>query len=668
MDGTMRDAMNAKMEGIQAVVANSHKAQTDGHASDVIDKEILESGSMPAPVEVNRANLGDILRQRVAKLRNYVATRDATITKLQQNQMVFQENEAELRGRYLLIPELENQLKEGRARLAEARQTYFPALIKFYEESIKAFAKDLADNMAEIADLENSYPELKAKLDEERRIIAVHQKFLQRFTKESHREDIRYTAQSTPTPREATIKDADTFLAASIKEASENFLIVSVEKDSPALFVSLFGHYNGLGWNPNYLQIAEGAEICKELDAYQKAIQAVWQIKLQMWADQDAAAGLLLAPADVIQQKKESGNRYNIVNLVREGNGFCFVPIDSNIITELPSYRGITPEMRVECSGNLKGSKKYMLCVTAVTSPQFVEDFFFSNDGSPLKKPTCYLDDLHELGTWQRIPLVIRNSLNQAVRRVESRERNIAIMNKLRENADKKSLCELADGIPGTAVICTPSPRAGNGHSLGFQIISDGITVKPGPLATDRSKKSVVYEYLLDGKPRHEVFARGRNGLFLNEHLRELASQNETFELGWYIPVAMTKYAAEEMTRQNVIDMIMPIGEGGRNGTYLFRIFVAEKRGERADRDVAYVVTRIDDTFTFVTGLTNFSSAQFVQQGFNFGTPYGLNELKGYVLHVLQKAYCKEMPYNTLPNHLKTGQVKAQGTSHENVS
>ncbi|MEK7082746.1 MAG: hypothetical protein AAB972_01125, partial [Patescibacteria group bacterium] len=345
---------------------------------------------------------------------------------------------------------------------------------------------------------------------------------------------------------------------------------------------------------------------------------------------------------------------------------------------DLLSYRNVNPEIRVECGDIKEGNKKHMLRVASVTAPQYVEDFFFPEAaGGKCILPTFYFDDIHEIMTWQGINLVIRDSLTNGIRLAESWEKEADVMQKLGHVSDiTKTVNQLADGASGIAVIRIPKSRYS--FNVGFQIVSDGITVLPGPVATERSKKASVYEEIIDGKPVVEFFARAKDGSFVNKKLQELAIRNEAFELSWLMPAAVIRHTAQYVSVDNVSSLVMLTDEGGRNGTYVFKISVkasastVNKREETEvyrEVEVAYVVTRESDTITFVEGLTRHSVDRLVEQGFALDTPYALGELRGFVLHILQKVYSKvsDTRYDEFPEHLKGARAKAAQKSTTRV-
>ncbi|MEK9195111.1 MAG: hypothetical protein AAB975_01950, partial [Patescibacteria group bacterium] len=291
--------------------------------------------------------------------------------------------------------------------------------------------------------------------------------------------------------------------------------------------------------------------------------------------------------------------------------------------------------------------------------------------------PTFYFDDIHEIMTWQRINLVIRDSLTNGIRLAKSWEKEADVMQKLGHVSDiTKTVNQLADGASGIAVIRIPKSRYS--FNVGFQIVSDGITVLPGPVATERSKKASVYEEIIDGKPVVEFFARAKDGSFVNKELQELAIRNEAFELSWLMPAAVIRHTAQYVSVDNVSSLVMLTDEGGRNGTYVFKISVKasastvnkqEETEVYREVEVAYVVTRESDTITFVEGLTRHSVDRLVEQGFALDTPYALGELRGFVLHILQKVYSKvsDTRYDEFPEHLKGARAKAAQKSTTRV-
>lgn len=663
---TMQDAISGQLEKLQAVAAGTGTTRqiVNGEVSSVTTEQSVVT--IPAPVEIDEDGLADVIRERIDKLKQLVATRDARDSGQQQRRNQFEKNEMNLRDLYRQQPEFEKYLREETRKLAEAKREHFLIRdISVLETGVQELTEGLVNTLRDIAYFEENYPELKAKLDEERIMVAAYRRFLERFAREVNEDGVRYTAHGTPNPCMAEmIKVADAFLEMSIKEASASHspLIVLVDDGMAPMFVS----HDGKRWAPKHPQLLEGVEVCKELTAYAGAIYVAKQKKLQQWADGDVEAGLLLTPESVAQQKKDPRNRHNIVNMVRcGGDGFCFVPVIVPVkfrkSTTLSSYSAVSSEMKVEYGDNSEGVKQHMLRVTAITIPQYVEDIFFPEEGNGNSvKPTFYFDDLHEISTWRRINPIVRDSLANAVRWAESMGKRIAIMEELSDVSrvsDLRTIHQLADGAVGTAVIHAPKPKYGYDiFDIGFKMISDGITVRPGSVATDQSRKLAIYEAILDGKPVAEFFARAENGSFLNEELEDLVVRNEMFELKWVVPLAVKQYDAEEVSHANAMAMVMPLLEGGREGTYVLRISV--KRGEKEEgrREVAYVVRRTDDKLTFVAGLTHYSVAKLVGQGFCLNKPYSLGELKGYILHVFQKAL--DIPYDTLPEHLKGARAK----------
>lgn len=676
--GTMQDQLNAHKEGLEVVTAASNKQIVNGEVvEDTIKQQVA---SPPAPAEADEDKIADIIRARIVRvqkrIQEFVATRNDRDTGLRQRRDRLEKNEVNLRDLYREKPEVEKLLQEEVRKLAEAKKAGLTHDVPVLQEGVQALTEDFADITRTITTLETRYPELKGKLDEEQRVITAHQRFLERFAKEVDGGDVvQYTAKRTPTPGVDTIKAADIFLETSIKEASagQHSLIVLSDSTTTSLFVS----GDGRRWVPKYPQLLEGIEVCRELTDYADAVHAAKQRKLQQWADKDVEAGLLLTPQIVAQQKNDPQNRHHIVNMVRTGNGFCFVPVMSKKSTTLAHYCAMPSEIKVEY-GNPEGTKRHMLRVTAVTTPQFVEDIFFPEEGNGIAvMPTFYFDDLHEISTWRRINPVVRDSLTNAVRWAEGKEKEIAVMEELGNVSaisDLRTIHQLADSAVGTAVIHAPRSRYGNGgFAIGFQMVSDGVTVRPGLRATDRSKKLPVYEEILDGKPVTEFFARKKDGSFVNEELQELAVRNEAFELGWLVPSAATVHNAERVCAENIAAMIMPDDKSGTCSTYVFHVSVAEKhRGKEETtsyHEVAYVVACTDNALTFVTGLTPYSISRLIQQGFALGTPYNLGELKGYILHVFQRLYCRVMDvaHSELPENLRVGRAKVQGPTQEKL-
>lgn len=653
--GTMQDAMNAHLEELQAATMGSVKQVMNGEVADAVINQSVSFA--PASVEVDEDALADIISARLARREQFVATRNARDMGLRQRRDRLEKNEMNMRDLYREKPEIERLLQEEIRKLAEAKRNSLIHDIPVLQTGVQELTEDLVNVATAITVLETRYPELKAKLEEEQKVIAAHRRFLERFSKEVVGETVRYIGNGTPTPRAADIKAADHFLEKSIKDASELLLIVSVTKVEEALFVA----HDGSRWNPQHPELAEGIEVCSELALYEQAIKAADQERLRVWAERDREAGLLLAPQTTATQKKDPRNRHSIVNMVRCGDGYCFVPIMSKKSADLLTYSNVFAEMRVEYGDNKEGNKKHMLRVTAVTAPQFVEDVFFPEAAAgKCVTPTFYFDDLHEISTWRRINAMIRESLTNAVRWAESKEREIAVMEELGDISrlkNLKTLVQLADGVAGIAVIRIPKSKYGN-TEVGFQIVSDGMIVRPGSVATDRSKKLSVYEAILDGKPVTEFFARAKDGSFVNEQLQDFAVRNESFELNWLVPIAVAEYTAEQVSNVNIVALVMPTNGdgGGKNGKYVLRTSVKEKHGEvEVYREVGYVVAREDEKIIFVEGLTPYSVTRFRKQGFALNTPYMLGDLRGFILYLLQRVYCKalDVHYDELPEFLK---------------
>lgn len=671
--GTMQDQLNAHKEVLQGVTAVSNKQVINGEvACDTAEQSVMP---LLAPVEVDEDGLADIIRARLARRQEFVETRNARDMGLRQRRDRLEKNEVNLRDLYREKPEVEKLLQEEVRKLAEAKKAQLTHDIPVLQAGVQVLTEDLVDIKRAITALETRYSELKGKLDEEQRVIAAHQRFLERFAKDVGEDSVaQYTAKGTPTPGVDTIKAADTFLETSIKEASAALIVLSDNTTT-----SLFFFSDGRRWIPQYPQLSEGIEVCRELTNYAQALLSAKHKKLQQWADEDVEAGLLLTPQNAAQQKKDPRNRHNIVNMVRCGDGFCFVPVKVSARapdklkkpSELPYYSTAGSEIKVEYGKNPERTKRHMLRVTAVTTPQFVEDIFFPEGNGTLVRPTFYFDDLHEISTWRRINPVVRDALTAGVRWAQVKEKEIADMEELGNVSGiscLRTIYQLADGAVGTAVVHAPRPRYGyGGFAIGFQMVSDGVTVRPGPRATERSKKLPVYEEILDGKPVAEFFARKKDGSFANEELQELAIRNEAFELGWLMPSVAAAHNAERVCADNIAAMIMPDDESGDRGAYVFQVSVAEKhRGKEETtsyHEVAYVVVRTDNALTFVAGLTPYSCSRLIQQGFALNAPYDLGELKGYILHVFQRLYCKmlDVDHNELPEHLRVGRAKAQG-------
>lgn len=662
--GTMQDQLNAHKEALQAAAAGGKQVI---NGDEVLEDEAVQPVlSISTLVEVDEDRVAELIQRRIAKRQEFVETRNARDIGLQQRRDRLVKNEANLRTLYQEKPEVGKLLQEEMRKLTEARKAGLTHDIPILQAGVQALTQDLTDITGMITALEARYPELKAKLDEERRTVAALQRFLERFAKEVGEDGaLRYTAHGTPNPGTADIKTVVTFLEASIKEASQ-FLIVLTDSTTRSLFVSS----DGKRWAPKYPHIPQGIEVCSELAGYAEAIRAVKQKKLQQLADEDMQAGLLLTSQEVARQKKDPHNRYNIVNLVRYGDGFCFIPNASKKSTTLTGYSGVPSEIKVECASNSEETKRNVLKVTAVTMPSCVEDFFFPEEGKgKLIKPVFYFNDLHEISTWRRIHPDVRESLVRAVRWAEGKERETAVMEELGDVGnvdDLRTIHQLADGAVGMAVVHILRSRYTNDGPIGFQMVSDGVMVRPGSRATEKSKKLPVYEEILDGKPVAEFFTRTKEGLFANAELQEIAVRNEFFELKWLVPVAAAEHHADLVDADNIRAMIMPNNNGGVNGTYVFQTSVTERHRGKEEatiyHEVAYVVRHMDNTLTFVSGLTRYSTGRLTQQGFAFDRPYDLGDLKGYLLHVLQRAYCKilDVDNDELPEHLKVGRAKAQ--------
>lgn len=667
--GTMQDALKAHMEEITTVTAANTVAQTQTVNGEIVTK--TEQLVSPAPVPVvdmeDEDGLAAIIRARMARRQQFVASRDSRDAGLRQNRERGEKNEVNLRDLYRERSEVEKLLQEEILKLSEAKTAHFgPHDLAVLRVGVEELTEDFASIKGTINALEAKYPDIKAKLAEERHVVVLRQQFLERFAKEIGNDGMsRYIAKGTPNPSAASVKDMDAFFKKGIREAENLGVIVSVPKGEPAAFVA----HDGSRWNPGHPEISEGAEVCKELGIYEKAIQGAEQEKLKEWADKDAAAGLLLTPSQTEAQKKSLHNRHSLLNLVRFGEGFCFVSIESKRPAELLSYSSVRPEMKVEYGDNKEGNKKHMLRVTSVTAPQFVEDFFFpEGSGGKCVTPMFDFDDLREVTTW-RINALIRDSLTKGIRRAESWEKKTGVMKELSDInrvSNIKTLDQLSDGAAGTAVVYAPKSKySNNTFDIGFEVVSDGVTVRPGPLAIDYSRKLPVYEEIMDGKPVAEFFARAKDGSFCNKNLQELARRNEAFELSWLIPAAATEYTAEEVSADNVAGLVMLSEAGGRGGTYVFKVSVKDKRKEDGDteayRQVAYAVRRESDTLVFIAGLTRYSADRFTEQGFAFNTPYALalGELRGFILHILRRIYIKvsDMPFDKLPEHLKSARA-----------
>ncbi|TSC67288.1 MAG: hypothetical protein G01um101466_747, partial [Parcubacteria group bacterium Gr01-1014_66] len=231
----------------------------------------------------------------------------------------------------------------------------------------------------------------------------------------------------------------------------------------------------------------------------------------------------------------------------------------------------------------------------------------------------------------------------------------------------KKTLDQLAppESASGVAVICVPRGRERNGFDIGFEIQSDGKTIRPGSTATDWSKKLPIYEEIMDGKSVDEFFARAKDGSFCNEALQDLAVRNEAFDLKWLVPAAIATHKAEQVSADNVAGIVM-LSHGSQHGKYILQVPVKYKHGDKEMyRNVAYVVTRENDTLNFVAGLTRYSVDRFSAEGCALNTPYNLGELKGFILHVLQITYSKALgtPYDKFPDNLKSQWVRAKSAS-----
>ena len=566
-----------------------------------------------------------------------------------------QENEENIRALSKANIELEKFLEEEKEKLANVKSLHLSFQMLEIEVSnarIKKYGELLLENLKMIASIERAYPDLKQKLEDERNLLTAHRSFLMRFITVTGDDGcVRYVSLGTPTPT-LEAEAAEKFLTACIKDANNEGLIVPAELGASFLFVA----YDKSRWTAAYPEIPEGAHICSAFTAYEKEIQRVYEKKQQVQAEKDVAAGFLLTPQEVEQQKKDPDNRGNVLNMIERKSGYCFVPVEEcKERTNLLLYVNVAREMRVEYVKQ-NGLKTHALRVSAVTVPQLVQIFFHKHTGEKLNQ-IFYFNCIHDEVSLWRTHSWMKWSLAQAVRKAEfgRKERNdvATIQDTSDLGNDLKTVHELADGEAGTAVISISKYQGM--FDVCFRLVSDGITVKLGS-ATERSAKIPLCEELQGGMPVVTFFARAKDGMFEYGELQKFIFFNAQDNAKW-------------VSHANVDNLVM-LGESGCDGTFILKVAVTERTVMRDPssgtlHEVGYVVTRVDDNIIFVDGLTRYSQERFVQQGFAFNTPYALQEMHGFMLHILQRVFsgATKTPYDDFPEHLKGARAKAHSAA-----
>ena len=665
---TMQDAINAQREEMDRVVAAvemSKAAVREGAVSDGACDSSAEAIS--SVEEFDEDTLHEAIQQRYARLMNVIEmipAEDATL-EVKRNRVISAEKN--LRALYHQMPVIESALAGERQKLAVAVAQGFRDQVKACQIRIDELESVLAASAKNIAVLEARYPELKAKIESEWLLVVRHHEFLAYFARETKDDGLtyHYTAKGVPTPGSSTLALCDTFLKARV-EAAIGGDIITEAKGAQALFVGR----DGGRWVPKHPEIEDGAEICRAMTEYAHVMRWADQERLEKIADQDVQDKVLLPPSEVARLKEHPENQHNILRLIEARHGFCIVRVRSDAECDLMSYRGVcSNEMLVEYIFDEKRAKEHTIRIAAVTAPHLVDAFFYPGGEKYPRNLVFGFNHPHDMLRWERTEKIVKDSLIDAFRKAEYRQKEVAVLQELSEITDLKTVDEIADGTAGTAVVLIPKYH--NRFDLGFAVVSDGTTVKAG-LATEKSQKLRLYEDLLDGQPVAEFFIRNADGSFRNEDLEHIAVLNETSsELGWLIPGFAATYAAEQISAANISGLTMPVEEGGKDGTYLFTVSVRDRdsakerektRYSYVDREVGYVVARTNDKVVFVDGLTRYSRDRFVGQGFAFGAPYALNEVRGRILYVLQRLMIEVagMAYGALPEHLKGAKARIQ--------
>ena len=667
---TMRDAMSQKLEEINSLIDASAQTRgmTESSRHDEVDQETDKAGeSLLAPDhlgEVDETSFGLIIQKRMVKRENRLQSwiaEDASLAKILES---IKNAEAYLCALYAEKPALEGDLATAQEQLAHAKKDGFTTQVIICEARIEGVKNDIEENNTIITFLERKYPDAVSRLKNDRMVVERHKTFLNLFTTETTDGLTRYTASETPTPEptHAGIKAARDFLEARIQEAVDGSLIIGAQKGAEVLFVAS----DGTRWTTAH-KVPDADQICNVLLNYQNAIEQAYQARLQHIAKRDIKDGLLLPPNEVKKMKNDPLNRDNILDLV-ERKGFCFVPMKCSQ-SDLAIYREVPAEMLVKHVEKEKATDKlHAIRIVAVTVPHVVDEIFFTNEGKYRNLTFCFNNpyEIQKLSGWARFhETLVGQSLIGAVKKAEFEKADAKVFDALAATRDVKQMNKLADGEVGNAVLLIK--RYQNRFDLGIRLVSDGTTIRPN-LATEMSKKTRLYEEVQDGAPIAEFFARNGDGSFVNEDLETIAILNEPYEFEQLIPDLLTKYNAQRVSANNILDFAMPAGNGGSDGTYLLDLLAVDKSKQQDDKDkkvylpqrqVAYIITRSGDDVRVITGLTKFSSENFTRQGFLFNTPYNLNEIRGYILYLFQKSYGQYTgtPRESMPTHLLSGKI-----------
>lgn len=140
----------------------------------------VETEAVSADASFVEDDLGEIIKQRLARRRSLLEVRSVEDAFLVERHNRFIKAEENLRVLYAERPEIETILAEERRKLSEAEARRFTPQIQLCKTRIHGLETDLAENATFVAQLETRYPELQEKLASERSLI-VHQQKLQKI-------------------------------------------------------------------------------------------------------------------------------------------------------------------------------------------------------------------------------------------------------------------------------------------------------------------------------------------------------------------------------------------------------------------------------------------------------------------------------------------------------
>lgn len=548
------------------------------------------------------------------------------------------------RGREQLVllfvkqDQLQAMVGEIEQKLARAESYRLNDFVISYTKSLTDAREAIVLCQRGIGKMGGEYPEVVGEIKEEREVHRVANQMLVLLAQDNEE---RYTAEGTPQPVSAEARE---WFEARMEEAIAAKVVCAQIAEEKALLQSATG-----SWTPR-LASAQAVDAYAALLGYQRAIQKVERTKSREWVNGLIASSFLIPPDEVERQKRNyrSGAQRTILDLLEQQSGYCFIRVYTNKKTRIEPYASLYyPEAKIEYAVNgYIGTAKHAIRITAVTAPQLVEDFF--------KKgvQTFTFDDPYELAERTSVALVVRTALDRALRYGRQRRKSDEEINVIRI-ADALEFADLADGRSGTAVVFIPG-------QVCMQLVSDGTMVVMGKM-TERSKQHWLYEAVGQGVPVKTFLARNAMEEFASPELQKMAVENEVSEISQRVSLAHAERILA--ASNNVTHLVMPVDQGGRDGTYVFSAVLygrTERGGIKVepDRRVGYVVGRTGDSVEFLEALSQFSRRKIETSGLELQKPYALvGGLNDYGLLLFRSLYCAvtRTPREKAPEHLREG-------------